>query len=887
MSKRRAHAARHGRAAYERCIYGRIMGAVTALPPAGLTQREAEQRSAEEGPNVLPSGRPPSHVRELAAQMTHLFAVMLWIAAFLAVLAGMAALGVAIAVVVVVNGAFAFVQEVRAERAADRLRSLLPRRSTVIRDGTPRLIDAADLVRGDLVRLESGDRVSADMNLVSAASVAVDTSTLTGEAVPARPEVDDRVYAGTFVVEGEALGVVLATGARTRLARIAALTRRSKSPQAPLARELQALVRRIAVIAAAVGSSFFIVGLVVGLPVTEGFLFGVGVTVALVPEGLLPTITLSLSLAARRMADRHALVRRIDAVETLGATTFICTDKTGTLTQNQMSVVAVWCPAGSAAVSGEGYDPERGRIDAPPHVMPFVRELARVAARCGNGRAVLRDGLWTAEGDPMEAALDVLARRCRVDLAADARESPVVRRFPFDPRRRRMSVLAGEALLVKGAPEAVLRCCRKPSEAALAAAEALGHRGLRVLAIARRSRASVGARATPDSAEMDLDLLGLVGLEDPPRAGAREAIGACRRAGVRVIMVTGDHPGTARSIASEVGLILPGATVLEGEHLPEDEAILAATVDRDGTVLCRVSPEDKLRIARALQSRGHVVAMTGDGVNDAPALQQADVGVAMGKRGTDVAREAADLVLLDDDFATIVSAIAFGRATFANLRRALTYHLTDNVAELAPFVLWALSAGRIPLALGVLQILCLDLVTDQLPALALGTEPPSGKAISGSPRGRHLVDRDLLVRAFAVLGPAEAAVEIAAFAAVLGAAGYRIGETIPRDAVLPASAAAFLAVIAGQAANAFACRSTSRPAWRLVKPRMVFVVATMSGVVAFVFLVYLPRVASALGHRPPPVLGIAVALLAAPVLLGADVAHKKWRARRRSVRRAA
>jgi len=849
----------------------------------GLSQAEASRRLVEDGPNTLPTARGPSHLRELIAQMTHLFAVMLWVAAGLALLAKTPELAAAIVIVILVNGLFAFVQEVRAERAAAQLRTLLPRRATVVRDGQVGEIDATQLVRGDIVRLAIGNRVSADIKLMDATSLAVDVSMLTGESVPARPGAGDEVFAGTYVVEGAGSGVVVATGANTRLAGVAAMTAGRKAPRTPLTKELEELVHKIAIIAASVGVLFFLAGVVVGLPTTDGFLFAVGVTVALVPEGLLPTITLSLALAARRMADRHALVRRLDAVETLGATTFICTDKTGTLTQNKMSVVTVWCPAGRAVIAGEGYDPTSAKIDVPVDAQRQVRALARAAARCSVGRAVLRDGHWVAEGDPMEAALDVLARRFGLDLARDARELPLVRTIPFDPHRRRMSVVIGDEIVVKGAPDAILPRCRgtntKQCEAVLAE---LAKRGLRVLAVAERSAHGVQVDGDADDVESDLTLLGIVGLTDPPRPGVATTLARCRKAGLRVAMVTGDHAATAEAIAREIGLSLPGSPVIRGDELPKDDAILGATLDRDGIVVCRVLPEHKLRIAQALQSRGHVVAMTGDGVNDAPALKQADVGVAMGRSGTDVAREAADLVLLDDDFTTIVHAITYGRSTFANLRRVLVYHITDNVAQLAPFVLWALTAGRFPLALGVLQILCLELVTDQLPALALGSEqPPEEKSFQPPPR-RHIFDKQLLVRAFIGLGLTEAIVAIGAFVFALHVAGARIAPNVPVDVLRAASGATFLAIVVGQMANALACRSPVRPAWRVHRPGRMLLVALGVAVATALALVYVPALASILRHAPPPPQALVIVLLAAPAILVADAIYKRARAIRRS-----
>ena len=848
-------------------------------PPRGLSTAEAVERLRRDGPNRLPVAPPPPVWRLIGAQLVHFFALMLWVAGALAFVAGMPQLGIAIFVVVLVNGVFAFAQEYRAERAAERLRDLLPRRVIVLRDGAPVEVDASELVVDDLVVLQPGDRISADVRLSEAHTLAIDTSTLTGESVPAAAEAGELVFAGTFVVSGEGAGLVEATGAATRLAGIARMTQGGHRPRSPLARELDRVVRTVAGIAVGVGVAFFTLSLLLGTSPNSGFLFAIGVTVALVPEGLLPTLTLSLAMGAQRMARRHALVRRLESVETLGSTTFICTDKTGTLTRNEMTAVAVWTPDGAATITGAGYDPEYG-LEVDPALLPAVLDLALVAARCSLGRAILRDGGWVAQGDPMEAALDVLARRLGVDVVADERVALVTRRFAFDADRRRMSIVAGDRLLVKGAPDAILPRCRDAGEAA-DALEAMADRGLRVIAVATRPAGEVVDARSADEAENGLDLLGLVGLEDPPRAAASAAIAACRRAGIKVAMVTGDHPATARAIAREVGLLGPEEMVLEGRDLPRDEAVLGALLDRDGVVVSRVAPEDKLRIARALRARGHVVAMTGDGVNDGPALQEADIGIAMGRSGTDVAREAADLVLLDDDFATIVAAIEQGRSTFSNVRRFLTYHLTDNVAELTPFVIWALSGGRFPLALGVLQVLSLDIGTDLLPALALGAEPPSAGTLQRPPEGRHLIDGSLLRRVFGVLGPVEAVVEMLAFLVALAAAGWRPGMPFPSGGVLlAASGAAFSAVVIGQVANAFACRSVTRwpgaLGWLSNRLLLAAVTAELLALAGFLFV---PPVARLLNQGPPPGPGWLAALLAAPAVLAADAIHKRIQGR--------
>jgi calcium-translocating P-type ATPase len=868
-----------------------LRAASVALGSHGLTTADALRRRLRDGPNVLP--RPPATPawRVLAAQLFHFFALMLWGAALLAYVAGMPQLTVAIVVIIVVNGLFAFAQEHRAERAAEHLRDLLPRTATVVRDRQPRIIDASELVVGDLVRLEAGDRISADLEAIETHALTVDTSTLTGESVPVSVSIGQPLQAGTFVVEGEAAAVVTAIGSQTRLAGIAHLTRAGQRPPSPLARQLQGLVRMVAAIALGVGVVFFGIAVALGLPGGEGFLFAIGVTVALVPEGLLPTVTLSLAAGAQRMARRNALVRRLESVETLGATTFICTDKTGTLTQNEMAVVEVWLPAGMATIRGRGYEPT-ATVDVAPHARAALAEAALAAARCSTGRIVRAtdgSGQWLAHGDPMEAALDALARRLGLTADEDAALHPADRRFPFDPRRRRMSILVGDRLLVKGAPDAVLPRCSHV-DGTNTELDTLARRGLRVIAVAVRQLSpaergqALAGQLDADTLEQQLTLLGLIGLEDPPRPGAADAIAACRRLGIKLAMITGDHPGTARAIAEEVGLLGPDGIVLEGRALPSDDDALGELLDCDGVVVSRVTPEDKLRIAKALRARGHVVAMTGDGVNDGPALQAADIGVAMGRSGTDVAREASDLVLLDDDFATIVAAVSQGRATFANLRRFLTYHLTDNVAELTPFVFWALSGGAFPLALGVLQILCLDVLTDQIPALALGIEPPGDDVPHEPPSHQSLLDRALLFRVFGVLGPAEAAVEMAAFTTVIWTAGWRPGGLLPDPPVLmAASGAAFSAVVIGQAANAFACRDTRRwPGLLGWTSNRLLLVGVAVELALLGLLLFVPPLAELLGQAPPPLIGAVVAMAAAPAVLLADLAHKQLLAQRDS-----
>lgn len=839
-------------------------------------------RRHRDGPNALPRPIGPKPWSQLLLQLTHLFALMLWVAAGLALLAGMPQLAVAIVVVVIVNGVFAFLQEFRADRAAGRLRELVPASARVRRDGVPRSVAVTEVVVGDVVLLSAGERICADLELAVAHSLAVDESLLSGESLPVHPDAGSRLWCGTFVTEGEAEGVVTATGTGTRLAGIASLTQAARAGRSPLKAELDRVVRAVAVIAAAVGLSLSTAAILLGLSAPQAFLFGLGVTVALVPEGLLPTVTLSLARGAQRMADRRVLVRRLEAVETLGATTFICTDKTGTLTLNQMTAVATWTPSeGRTGFDAAGYDPT-----APLGCTPGddTRTLAWAAASCVRGRIIRGADGWTPEGDRMEVALDVLARRLG---APPAEGGSVLRRLPYTAERQRSSVVvagpdgSGADVLVLGPPEVLSARTASRTPGLSRAVDGLTASGLRVIAAARRPAPREWREAAAEDLETDLELLGLVALEDPPRSDVAEALERCRAAGIGVAMVTGDHPATALAVAREVGLAGPSTIAVTSAELPAGDDELATLMTRaEGVVVARVSPEDKLRIARALRGAGHVVAMTGDGVNDGPALRAADVGVAMGASGSDVAREAADIVLLDDHFSSIVAGIELGRATFTNIRRFLTYHLTDNVAELAPFALWALTGGQFPLAIGVLQVLALDIGTDMLPALALGGEPPSPRAMDGPVRSRRLVNSTVLGRAFGLLGPTEAALSLTTFAVVLHAGGWRWGSTPAPALLAEASGAAFVAIAFGQLANALACRSSTRPVWvtRFRGNRLLGWALLVDLALCLAF-VAVPALADLLGGTVPSVLGLAGAAATAVGVVVADAALKRSRRR--------
>ena len=800
--------------------------------PAGLSSAEARRRLAEYGPNrVEEIAGEPLWLRA-ARQFTHFFALILLVAAALAFFAearepgqGMAALGWAIVGVVIVNGAFSFWQEYRAERAVEALKALLPHQATVRRDGVAVQIESGLLVPGDIVLLQEGEDVPADCRLIEAHAVRVNIATVTGESLPkARTaemtDADDVLksrnvlLAGTAVVSGSAVALVFATGMRTAFGRIAHLTQTAGAAPSPLQLEISRLSRIIAILATVMGVVFFLIGQALGLGFWANFLFAIGIIVANVPEGLLPTVTLALAMATQRMAKRNALIRHLPAAETLGSATVIVTDKTGTLTENRMRAVRAHFADGGRELA------------VPSPAEAVVRKpFFEIARNCHSLRKVERNGAFVLAGDPMEVALVEMADRA---VHEDASQ-PRVDELPFDADRKRMSTVhagaAGRVLYCKGALEKVLPLCSHvvlPVTAAarvpeavpmteemrrgfLAAQDAMAEQGLRVLALAYRTLPEGAPR---EEWERALELAGIVGLHDPPRPEGPQAVATCHLAGIRVIMVTGDHPHTARAVARDIGLAAAPVEVTGDALARLTDTQLQLALDAKEILFARVTADQKMRIVEALQRKGHVVAVTGDGVNDAPALKRADIGIAMGVVGTDVARGAADMVLLDDNFASIVAAIEEGRAVFQNIRKFLTYILTSNIPEVVPYLAFMLF--RIPLPLTIVQILAVDLGTDMLPALALGAEKPAPGTMSLPPRRRdeRLIDWSLLARAYLWLGALEAAAAMAAFFFVLGRGGWEYGQ-IPGAAdplYLQATTACLTAIVLMQVVNVFLCR---------------------------------------------------------------------------------
>ena len=797
--------------------------------PAGLSRVSATARRLEFGPNRIEHLPGTPVFLRFISQFTHFFAVLLWLAALLALLTdrlmpgqGMATLAVAIVAVIVINGAFSFWQEYRAEETMAALQRLLPHQVKVLRDGAVAVVPSEDVVPGDVIFLTAGDDVPADCRLIEAFGVRVNNATLTGEARPlsrdVRPSAEtdllksrNVLLAGTSVTTGEAKAVVFATGMHTAFGRIAHLTQATVDAPSPLQKEIAGLSRVIAVLAVSIGVAVFVISRFAGLPTSISLVFAIGIIVANVPEGLLPTVTLAMAMAARRMARRNTLVRHLPSVETLGSASIICTDKTGTLTQNRMEIQSIY-------TAGAFVEPAAARTSA---FAAAHRRFIQCAASCHDLKNA--DGAGNARwiGDPMELALARLA----TDALGEWRPLERLDEIPFEPDRKRLvtahRVDGAEMLFVKGAPEELLPRARRVDvegrqvplsdewlTAFGAAAAGMADRGLRVLAFAYRT---LPPHAVLAEMEQDLVLAALVGFEDPPRPEVPAAVRRCREAGIKIIMVTGDHPRTALAVAREIGLVQNDTpALLTGDQLGRmSDTQIQLALDAPEVVCARVTADQKLRLVTALQRKGCVVAVTGDGVNDAPALRAADIGIAMGLSGTDVAREASDLVLLDDNFASIVGAVEEGRAIFDNIRRFLTYILTSNVPELVPYLAFAF--GGVPLALTIIQILAVDLGTDMVPALGLGAERPHAGVMTRPPRTRQdrLLTRGLLTRAYLFLGTFEAAAAMAAFFFVLIGAGWRWGQELASSDLLyrQATTACLTAIVLMQIVNVHLCRS--------------------------------------------------------------------------------
>jgi calcium-translocating P-type ATPase len=819
--------------------------------------------------------------------------------------------GIAVVLVIILNAAFAFVQELQAERAVEALAQYMPQRVTVLRDGVPAVIEATGLVPGDVVLVEEGERIAADMRLLAGA-VEVDLSALTGESVPVTRSAGshngadshlaarDLVFSGTICTGGEAHAAAYATGMHTELGRIAALSERVKEEPSPLEQQVRRVAWLIAGIAVAMAIAFVPVAIFgAGLSLHNSVVFAVGLLAGNVPEGLLPVITLALAVAVGLLARRGALVKRLSSVETLGCTDVICTDKTGTLTENRMRPVEAWTPGRAVRLDDE---------DSMRPGTPGLSELGRAAGSCNNARLTPHG---QATGDPTEVALLFAARSLGADIDADHREQRRRHQYNFDPQRKLMTTLDfgadGEWLHTKGAPEAVLPRCvsilsSDGTELPLPEAgrqqitqqvEAYAQKGLRVLALARRTAPDGGITPAREDAERELCFLGLVTMFDPPRPEVAEAIARCHSAGIRVNVITGDHPLTAAAIAEQVGIGRQARRIVNAErldyrHEKETRDILSGGEE---IIFARASPEAKLHIAEELQAEGHVVAMTGDGVNDAPALRRADIGVAMGQSGTDVAREAATMALTDDNFASIVTAVEAGRVVYDNVRKFIIYIFAHATPEVVPFLVFALAGGAVPLPLTVLQLLAFDVGTETLPSLALGRDPAEPGIMQRPPRRRSegVIRPPMLIRAWLFLGLIVAGLSIGGFFYVLTQAGWHPGDPTGtgshfHHAYLEATTMTFLGMIFGQIGTAFAVR-TQRASLRSVGvlSNRYLLLAIAAELAVAAVLVFAPPIQPLLGTAALPARYLLL-LLPYPLIVWGAEEMRKYLLRRHAVR---
>ncbi|HSE83635.1 MAG TPA: HAD-IC family P-type ATPase [Thermodesulfobacteriota bacterium] len=826
----------------------------------GLSEGEAKRKLQKYGPNVLERVQGKPLALRFLNNLTNLFAVLLWIGGVLAFIADMPQLGWAIIAVIWINAAFSFWQEYKAEKAVEALRELIPSYSSVLRDGQEKRILTSEIVPGDVILLKEGDKVPADGRLFEAFDMRVDNSALTGESRPiykiAEPVLDGKsflwteipnlIFGGTGIISGDGKAMVIATGMHSEIGKIARLTQAIKEEPSPLQKEMVKVTKVVSVLAVSMGVLFFFLGSYVAqLTTFESFIFAIGIIVANVPEGLLPTVSLALAMAVQRMAKRHVIVKRLSSVETLGCTTVICTDKTGTLTTNQVSVVKLWFNNKIFEITGSDYNPI-GEIlyDGSPLSTEWVKnsgieKVIKIGALCNNAEVLAPakgKPFWSTLGDPTEGALLVFAQKAGFNYREIKNENPRIFQHPFDSVRKRMSTIndVGEnntLANVKGAPREVLSLCnsvyldgRKQPLTDEVRNDILMHldkfarEGLRVLGLAFRELERKDFYQVRE-VENELTFAGLTGMMDPPRPEVPEAVRSCHSAGIRAVMITGDYGLTALSIARKIDLVRgENVRVITGAELGEmKDNELKESLETEEVIFARTSPEHKMRIVKALKDMGEIVAVTGDGVNDAPALKEAHVGIAMGLRGTEVAKEAATIILTDDNFASIVAGIEEGRAIYSNIKKFVTYILASNVPEIIPFILFVLF--KIPLPLTIMQILAVDLGTDLIPALGLGVERPEPGLMKQPPRSltKRLLDLPLLLRAYGFLGIIEASACMAAYFFVYYSSGWRPGLELASSGhiYLQATTMCLAGIIATQIGNVFACRTERESVFKI------------------------------------------------------------------------
>ena len=910
----------------------------------GLTSQEATARLAQYGLNVITEERRTPLWKKFVANLTNFFAILLWVASALSFLTGGTESGIAIIAVIIINAVFSFWQEYRAEQATEALKKLLPAEARVRRGGQEIKLLAAELVPGDIVVLEEGDNISADARLLQESDLRTNNSTLTGESEPVRKMADpmqqidltwtqmpNLIFAGTSVAAGAGEGVVFATGMNTELGHIVHLTQSVKAELSPLQIQIGQVAKTVTQLSVVMGVLFLGIGLFVAhLTLKDGAIFAIGIVLANVPEGLLPTVTLALSSGVQRLVKRHALVKKLSAVETLGSATVICTDKTGTLTQNEMTVREAWVSGRAFQVNGVGYEPTGEFVEDGHPITPSdgdLRQLVRVAAFCNNAHLLPPNSekKWGIIGDPTEAALLVAARKAGFDREQERAALPRVHQLPFDSRRKRMSVIRqakveqgltrisafGEhetsreepcplTVFTKGAPKEVLSLCTRmldqdgtarsladaDRDAIMSKNDDYARAGLRVLAMATRELPTRPETYTPETVEQDLTFIGLMAMQDPPRPEVEAAVRTAHTAGIRVVMITGDYGLTAESIARRIGIVHDDhPRIITGADLDKlDDAALKQILAEGEVIFARVAPEHKLRVVEAFRALGETVAVTGDGVNDAPALKRADIGVAMGRAGTDVAKGASAMILTDDNFASIVAAVEEGRAVYDNIRKFVTYIFAHLAGEAVPYVFFALF--NVPLPLTALQILAIDLGTETLPALALGAEKPEPDVMQRRPRPRDekLLNIPTLLRGYFWLGLLIAISVMYGYFWQLFRHGWHWGITGDNPLFAPgslyqreAATMVFLGIVIMQVANVFACRTERVSVFHVgfFSNRMVFAGIAFELVFA-ALLIYVPFLQKIFGTAPIGPEGWLVLFAFTPLVFLVEEARKAF-----------
>ena len=892
----------------------------------GLSQQEASTRLAKYGENTITREKQASQLLIFLKNFTSVMAILLWVSGFVAILSGTLELGIAIWLVNIINGVFSYWQEHEAQKATNSLMKMLPTYTQVYRDGKLQQVNATQIVPGDVFNLQAGNAVPVDARLIKATSVQVDQSALTGESVPESKKVafdagqgefaeSNLVYAGTTVGAGTATAVAFATGMHTEFGQIAALTQQQKRSLSPLQLELNRLTKQISLIAISLGVLFFVAAIFfVHYPVAQSFIFALGMIVAFIPEGLLPTVTLSLAQGVQRMAKKHALLKDLNSVETLGETTVICSDKTGTLTQNQMTVDHVWTPAHTYTVTGQGYV-NNGEIQLngqPIHYGsdPDLDLLIRLVAFNNDTEVEPAKGKARPKilGTPTEASLVILAQKSGIDTNAYTQKFPRLKELPFDSDRKRMTTIHQHdpqtlSICTKGSLSDLLPHCdtiqengkvRPLKQADKDAIDAANRKyaalGLRSIATAYREIPQAADKEkqldglTIETAETKLTFVGLAIMSDPPRPEIYAAIKKCHNASIKIIMVTGDSSLTAKSIAVKIGLTSDKARVVTGTELDAMSKADLKQALAGEIIFARVAPEQKYKIVSTLQEMGEIVASTGDGVNDAPALKKADIGVAMGVTGTDVAKDAADMILTDDNFASIVAAIEEGRTVYSNIQKFLIYILNSNLPEAVPSALFLFSRGAIPLPLTVMQILTVDLGTDMMPALGLGSEKAEPGIMDKPPRARnaHLMSRTVLWKAFAWYGLIASIISSGAYFFVNHLDGWPThGLATSGSTYVMATTMTLAAIIFCQIAAAMNCRTENASVFKvgLFANRLVWF-----GIIFEIFLLallsYTPFLQE-LFHTGPLALTDWIFLAIIPIPLFLIEEGRKWLNRRR------